>query len=152
MVNQWNMDWCRTIMGWPIRDTDILWSSTFGRLRHIVRSEDYKHLWMPLPARNLVLDRIALFKGRLVEQLGDDSLVGVFSTAVNAVRCAKDIQHELLERMKNIPYDKEWDTSFRMGLSTGQPLTEDAGFFSKALLLARRFTSAPRIMTCLFPP
>ena len=105
---------------------------------NLIRSEDYKHLWMPLPAKNLVLDRIALFKGRVVEQLGDDSLVGVFSTAVNAVRCAKDIQHELLERMKNSPHDKEWDTSFRMGLSTGQPLTEDAGFFSKALLLARR--------------
>jgi AraC-like DNA-binding protein len=99
---------------------------------------------MPLQAKNLVLNRIALFKGRVVERLGDDSLVGVFNTAVNAVRCAKDIQHELLERMKSNLMDQEWDISFRMGLSTGHPLTEDAGFFSKALLHTRRLCLGAR--------
>ena len=107
-------------------------------ITNIVRSRNYTHLRMPLQAKNLVLNRIVLFKGRIVERLGDDTLVGVFNTAVNAVRCAKDIQHELLERMKNNPIDQEWDISFRMGLSAGHPLTEGAGFFSKALLLTRR--------------
>jgi AraC-like DNA-binding protein len=107
-------------------------------MTHIARFEDYKHLWMPHKSKNLVLDRIARFKGRVVEKLGDDSLVGVFSAAVNAVRCAKDLQHELLARRKNNPGDQEWNISFRIGLGTGQPLTEDSGFFTKAIILARR--------------
>lgn len=104
----------------------------------ITRSEDYKHLWIPLKPKNLILDRIARFNGRVVEKLGDDTLVGVFNTSVNAVRCAKDIQHEFLTRKRNNPADQEWNISFRISLSTGPPLTENSGFFTKAITLASR--------------
>lgn len=104
----------------------------------ITRSQDYKRLSIPLKPKNLVLDRIARFNGRVVEKLGDDSLIGVFNTAVNAVRCAKDIQHEFLNRKKYHPTDQEWNVSFRISLTTGQPLTEDSGFFTKAITLARQ--------------
>jgi AraC-like DNA-binding protein len=105
---------------------------------YIARSDDYKSLWVPLHSKNLVLNSIARFKGRVIERLGDDSLVGIFNTAINAVRCAKDIQHELLEHMKKSPDDQDWNIQFRMGLSTGHPLTETGGFFSEALTIARR--------------
>jgi len=105
---------------------------------NITRSEDYKHLWMPYKCKNLALDRVARFNGRVVEINGDEGLVGVFNTAVNAVRCAKDLQYELKERKKNSPDDPELNVSFRMGLFTGHPLTEDAGFFTRALVSARR--------------
>ncbi len=107
-------------------------------LTRVTRSEDYKRLWIPLKPKNLVLNRIARFNGRVVEKLGDDSLVGVFSTAVNAIRCAKDIQHEFLLRKSYHPDDQEWNIAFRMGLSAGEPLTEDSGFFTEAIVLARR--------------
>jgi len=113
-------------------------------LTNEVRSEDYKHLFIPLKSKNLVLDRIARFSGRVVEILGDDSLVGVFDTAVNAVRCAKDLHKELIKRKKNWPADPEWNVTFRIGLSTGQPVTEDAGFFDKALKFTRHLCLAAR--------
>jgi AraC-like DNA-binding protein len=109
-----------------------------------VRSEDYKQLFIPLKSKNLVLDRIARFNGRVVEKLGDDSLVGVFNTTVNAIRCAKDLHQEFIKRKKNKPGDPEWDISFRIGLSTGQPVTEDAGFFDKALTFTRRLCLAAK--------
>lgn len=111
---------------------------------NMVRSEDYKRLFMPLKSKNLVLDRIARFNGRVVEKLGDDSLVGVFNTAVNAIRCAKDLHKEFIKRKKNKPDDPEWDISFRIGLSTGQPVTEDAGFFERALTFTRRLCLAAK--------
>lgn len=107
-------------------------------MTQVTRPEDYKHLWLPHKPKNLVLDRIARFNGRVVEKLGDDSLVGVFNTAVNAVRCTKDIQHEFSARKSNHPDDQEWNVSFRMSLCTGQPLTEGNGFFTEAITLGRR--------------
>lgn len=104
----------------------------------MVHSNDYRHLFIPLKAKNLVLNRIACFNGRVVEKLRDDNLVGVFNSAVNAIRCAKDLHKEFIIRMKNNPEDPEWNISFRIGLSTGQPVTEDAGFFEKALTFSRR--------------
>jgi len=62
---------------------------------HINKAEDYKYLLMPLKSKNLVFDKIMRFRGRLIEKLEDDSLVGVFNSAINAVRCAKEMQNEI---------------------------------------------------------
>lgn len=104
----------------------------------ITRSQDYKFLSIPVKPKHFVLDRIAHYRGRVIEKLGDDSLLAVFNTSVSAVRCAKDIQQEFLSRKSTEPADQEWNISFRIGLTTGPPLTEDSGFFTKAITMARR--------------
>lgn len=105
---------------------------------NITRSEDYKYLEIPLKPKNLVLDRMIRFKGRLIEKPGHDQLIGVFNTAINALRCAKDIQHEFQLRKRHNPKDPEWKVILGIGLSTGEPLTEHKGFFDEALALAGR--------------
>jgi len=91
-------------------------------------------------ARNLVLERIVRYKGRVVEKLKDDALVGVFDTSVSAVRCAKVVQQDLLNVM-----EAPNELVFRMGLCTGFPLTPDGEFFSEALQFAGRLCMAAKV-------
>jgi AraC-like DNA-binding protein len=106
----------------------------------VLASEDQVQSLMLIEQKNLVLERIVRFKGRVVERLADELLVGVFDTAVNAVRCAKVIQHDLKELS-----EKTWAPfNFRMGLCSRFPLTPSEEFFNDALQLARKLClSAP---------
>jgi AraC-like DNA-binding protein len=114
------------------------------RNTHIDNVDDYKILLMPLKPKNLVLDKIMRFKGRLVEKLEDDSLVGVFNSAINAVRCAKETQNELARKKTKYPNEPEWDISFRIALNSGNSVTENAGFFNELLKASRRLCLVAR--------
>jgi hypothetical protein len=66
----------------------------------------------------------------------DDNIVAVFDASIDAVRCAMEIQRELLTRLSDD--DDAWNITFRIGLSAGQPLTETSDFFEEAVRLAHR--------------
>jgi AraC-like DNA-binding protein len=100
--------------------------------------ENIRNMLMPQQAKNLVLDRIARFNGRVVEIHGNGNLVGVFDTSVNAIRCAKDLRTEIITRREKSDNNGDMNVSFKIGLQSGHPLTEDAGFFTKALTQAQR--------------
>ena len=54
----------------------------------VTRSIDYRSMNIPVPAKELAMSIISSFGGRKVSWLHDDSLVSVFDSAQEAVKCA----------------------------------------------------------------
>jgi AraC-like DNA-binding protein len=102
-------------------------------------SKDYEYLKTPLQARDLVLKSVLKFKGRVVKLTGDDSLVSVFDSAMQAAGCAKEIQTGLVLQRQNANA-KDGGVSFAIGLSAGQPLTEKNEFIEETIRLAKRLS------------
>lgn len=109
---------------------------TIQLLTSLTTSMDYQHMKVPHEERKLVLRKILSFHGRELRWSVDDSIIGVFNSSANAVRCAIDIQKELVNQ--NDCPDQQQKFYFRIGLSAGQPVTENDEFFGEALKLARR--------------
>lgn len=101
-----------------------------------------RYLSVPHAARKWILAAIRKFSGREVECSTDDGVIGVFTSSDHAVRCALDIQRELIQRRNMC--DQEWNVSFKIGLSAGQPITEHDDFFGEAIKLARRLCNIAR--------
>ena len=95
-------------------------------------SADIPGVHVPIAARKLVTQKIEECKGRHLKPPGNDSLIGVFDNAVLALHCARHIRKTLLENNPQV--------IFRVGLSAGQPVTENGEFFTTALTLARRLS------------
>ena len=103
----------------------------------IKKSTDYTSLKTPYPAKDLTLSTVAAFKGREVNRPLDDSLVAVFDSSDQAVGCALRLQKEFQSLRSNRANDA-WNIIFRMGLCTGQPLTETGDLFAEAITLGQR--------------
>jgi len=85
---------------------------TLGRLRAI-REE-------------LVDPAIAAHHGRLVKTTGDGLLVE-FSSVVDALTCATEVQTGMAERNATVPADKRIE--FRIGINMGDIVVEDGDIF-----------------------
>lgn len=105
-------------------------------LTTLTASSDYPLLQYPVDQRRLVLDKVSECHGREIKRSADDSIVSVFNSSDNAVRCALEIQ-ELLTEHQRSP-EKHLRFYFRIGLSAGQPVTENDEFFGEAIKLASR--------------
>lgn len=92
-------------------------------------TKDYKRLFVPIKPKNLVVDALAAYDGRFIEHTTEDSLVGVFDSPLNAIRCAQRIQTDLVKMARKHGERSEWNVVFRLALNHGQPLTQDQGFF-----------------------
>lgn len=84
-----------------------------------------------LNAREAIVNRFAKHNGRQIKLSGEDSQMSVFDSADEAFQCAKEIQSELSENH---------NTSFSIGLSAGQPLTENNEFIEETICLAKRLS------------
>lgn len=100
--------------------------------------KEYQRMLISTKPKNLVVDSITRFNGRFIEHTTDDSLVGVFNSPINAIRCARSIQDHLLRLAKEHSENSEWNVVFRLALNDGQPLTKEEGFFEVAIKQAKR--------------
>ena len=83
-----------------------------------------------------VLDpRITQHKGRIVKHTGDGMLVE-FSSVVNAVSCAAEIQRDMLTRNENTQEDRRIE--LRIGINLGDVIVEDGDIFGEGVNLAAR--------------
>jgi len=64
------------------------------------------------------------YRGRIVNTPGDSALVE-FASAVDATRCAMEIQKEMAERNAVIPDDRRIE--FRIGINVGDVIVDDRG-------------------------
>lgn len=112
-------------------------------------ARDYKKLFIPTKPKNLVVDTLAAFNGRFIEHSVEDSLVGVFNSPLNAIRCAISIQADLSRMAQKHGENSEWNVEYRLSLNNGQPLTQQEGFFEVATKQARRLCTiaAPNQIT-----
>jgi adenylate cyclase len=85
--------------------------------------------------RELVDPKIAEHRGRIVKTTGDGALVE-FASAVDAVRCAIEIQRVMAERNADIPEDRRIE--FRMGLNVGDIIIDEDDIYGDGVNIAAR--------------
>ena len=83
-------------------------------------------------AHEAIVNRLAKHDGRRIKLSGEDNQVSVFDSADEALQCAKEIQADLSKNHKK--------TSFSIGLSAGQPVTENNEFIEETVRLAKRLS------------
>jgi len=69
---------------------------------------------------------IAAHNGRIVKTTGNGLLVE-FSSVVDALRCATEVQVHMAERNATVPTDKRIE--FRVGINVGDVVVEDGDIF-----------------------
>jgi len=83
----------------------------------------------------LIDGKIAEYAGRIVKTMGDGLLLE-FANAVDAVRCALDIQEGMPARNQNIGADKK--IIFRIGINFSEIILEDGDIFGDGVNIAAR--------------
>jgi adenylate cyclase len=78
---------------------------------------------------------IAAYRGRLVKTTGDGFLIE-FSSVVDALRCATELQARMAERNVTVPTDKRIE--FRIGVNMGDIVVEDGDIFGDGVNVAAR--------------
>ena len=85
--------------------------------------------------RELIDPNIAEPNGRIVKTTGDGALVE-FPSAVDAVRCAVEIQRGMAARNADLPSDKRVD--FRAGINVGDIIIQADDIFGDGVNIAAR--------------
>jgi class 3 adenylate cyclase len=73
---------------------------------------------------DLVDPAIAAYRGRVVKRTGDGILIE-FRSVVDAVRCAIEVQHGMVERSAGLPPERRIE--FRVGIHLGDVVEESDG-------------------------
>jgi adenylate cyclase len=82
--------------------------------------------------------KIAEHRGRIVKTTGDGALVE-FASAVDAIRCAMEIQHAMAERNAAIPEDRR--VEFRIGINVGDIISDESDIYGDGVNIAARVES-----------
>ena len=98
------------------------------------RSEDETHARFARHAGELIEPTIDKYNGRLVRSMGDGILVE-FSNAVDAVRCALDIQSGLAARQAD---EKKDPIRLRIGINYGDVLVDHRDIYGTSVNIAAR--------------
>jgi adenylate cyclase len=85
--------------------------------------------------RELIDPKIAEHRGRIVKTTGDGALVE-FASAVDAVRCAMEIQRAMAERNAAIPEDRRIE--FRIGINVGDIIIDEDDIYGDGVNIAAR--------------
>jgi TolB-like protein len=85
--------------------------------------------------KSLFDSKIAEHRGRIVKTTGDGALVE-FSSAVDAVRCAMEIQCAMAERNADIPEDRRIE--FRIGINVGDIIIDEGDIYGDGVNIAAR--------------
>jgi adenylate cyclase len=88
--------------------------------------------------RNAITDLTQQFRGRVVDSPGDNILTE-FSSVVDAVNCAVEIQRELAERNAELPENRKM--KFRIGVNLGDIIEEDGRIYGDGVNIAARVES-----------
>jgi TolB-like protein len=85
--------------------------------------------------REFLEPKIADHRGRIVKRTGDGILIE-FASAVDAARCAVEIQRGMAERNTSVPQDERIE--FRIGIHVGDIIIEDSDIFGDGVNIAAR--------------
>jgi TolB-like protein/class 3 adenylate cyclase len=88
--------------------------------------------------RNAITDLVQQFRGRVVDAPGDN-LLAEFTSVVDAVNCAVEIQRDLAERNTELAYNRQMQ--FRIGVNLGDVIEEDGRIYGDGVNIAARVES-----------
>jgi len=88
--------------------------------------------------RTAINDLVQQFRGRVVDAPGDN-LLAEFTSVVDAVNCAVEIQRDLAERNTELPYNRQMQ--FRIGVNLGDVIEDDGNIYGDGINIAARVES-----------
>jgi adenylate cyclase len=92
-----------------------------------------------LKIRRALFDRLVReFDGQEFGCVGD-SLMAQFPSAINAVRCARNLQHAIAEENDSLPSDRRM--ALRIGVNLGDVIEENGALFGDGVNIAARLQS-----------
>jgi adenylate cyclase len=113
----------------------ILAADVAGYSRLIGNDEEGTLAALKSCRRQLIDPKIAEYRGRIVKTTGDGALVE-FASAVDAVRCAVEVQRAMADRNAHLP-----DTTrieFRIGINVGDIVSDEGDIFGDGVNIAAR--------------
>src|SRR5712692_213116 len=113
----------------------ILAADVAGYSRLTGVDEEGTHVQLKEHLRVLVDPKIAEHRGRVVKNTGD-GLLAEFSSVVDAVRCALDVQRGMAERNAEVPDEKRIE--FRIGINVGDIIIDRGDIFGDGVNVAAR--------------
>jgi adenylate cyclase len=113
----------------------ILAADVAGYSRLMGADEEGTHAAMLAVRRELGDPKIREHRGRIVKTTGDGLLVE-FASVVDAVRCAVEVQREMIARNTDVPVERRLE--FRMGINVGDIIIEDGDIFGDGVNIAAR--------------
>ena len=116
------------------------WSPTLSATAGLRARTRGSHLGAVRALRSDLVDpTIALHHGRIVKQTGDGSMVE-FSSVVDAMRCAIEVQNGMIERNAGVPAERRIE--FRVGVHLGDVVEEaDGDLMGDGVNIATRLES-----------
>src|SRR5258706_1606026 len=108
------------------RLTAILAADVAGYSRLTGLDEEGTHAQLQDHLRLLVDPKIAEHRGRVVKNTGD-GLLAEFSSVVDAVRCAVDVQRSMVERNADVPQERRIE--FRIRIKVGAVMIDPGDNF-----------------------
>ena len=117
----------------------ILAGDVAGYSRMMGADEEGTLLRFNTHRREFLEPKIAEHRGRIVKRTGDGVLIE-FASAVDATRCAVEIQCGMAERNSSVPEDKRIE--LRIGIHIGDVIIEDGDIFGDGVNIAARLESS----------
>jgi adenylate cyclase len=112
----------------------ILAADVAGYSRLMGADEEGAHERLKAHLRELVDPKIAEHRGRIVKNTGDGMLVE-FSSVVDAVRCAVEVQRAMADREPEVPDAQR--IRFRIGVNLGDVIVEEHDIFGDGITPSR---------------
>jgi adenylate cyclase len=113
----------------------ILAADVAGYSRLMGKDEEGTHERLKTHLREQVDPKIEEHRGRIVKNTGD-GLLAEFSSVVDAVRCAVEVQRGMFEREQDVPEERR--IRFRIGINVGDIIVEEHDIFGDGVNVAAR--------------
>jgi TolB-like protein/class 3 adenylate cyclase len=113
----------------------ILAADVVGYGRLTSAAEEDTHVRLKEHLRVLIDPKITEYSGRVVKNTGD-GMLAEFSSVVDAVRCAVEIQRGMADRNVEVPEDKR--IQFRIGVNLGDVIVDSGDIFGTGVNVAVR--------------
>ncbi len=113
----------------------ILAADVVGYSRLMGRDEEGTLARLKDCRRSLVDPKIAEHRGRIVKTTGDGMLIE-FASAVDAVRCALNVQRAMAQANSTVPEDMR--IAFRIGINVGDIIIDNDDIFGDGVNIAAR--------------
>src|SRR6202453_2024449 len=113
----------------------VLAADVAGYSRLMGRDEERTLSQLKTFRKTLVDPAIVAHRGRIVKTTGDGMLVE-FASAVDAVRCAVEVQRETAKQNASVP--QELRIEFRIGIHVGDIIIDDNDIFGDGVNIAAR--------------
>ncbi len=117
------------------RLTAVMIADVVGYSRLMSVDEESTHLRLSDYIKNSIEPKISEHGGRLIRSAGDGLLVE-FDSAVEAVYCALEIQHELAEHDAGIAADRR--LRLRIGINAGDVIADNQDIYGNSVNIAAR--------------